>query len=172
MLLGEFEALLRAHERVLFSFCRHLAQNRELAEELYQETALAAFETMKRIDPAQNPKAFLLQIAINKWKNLRRKAARRGRLAPGVPAEGRFEELPGGIEPEGAALERALQGRVGELLAAMKEGLRLPLILFYFGENDLGAIARALKIPKGTVKSRLHRGRELLREALTKEGWL
>jgi RNA polymerase sigma-70 factor (ECF subfamily) len=43
---------------------------------------------------------------------------------------------------------------------------RDPLILYYFEEEDVGATARILQLPAGTIKARLHRGRELLRERL------
>jgi RNA polymerase sigma-70 factor (ECF subfamily) len=53
----------------------------------------------------------------------------------------------------------------------MDDKFRIPLILFYFDDCGVEAISEICKIPRGTVKSRLHKGRAMLRESLNKEGF-
>ena len=62
-------------------FCCHLTGNVQEAEELYQDTFLKAVELMKNIDYENNPKSFLISIALRLWKNKKRKYAWRMRIA-------------------------------------------------------------------------------------------
>ena len=55
-------------------FCCHLTGNVQEAEELYQDTFLKAVELMKNIDYENNPKSFLISIALRLWKNKKRKS--------------------------------------------------------------------------------------------------
>lgn len=58
-----------------------------------------------------------------------------------------------------------------DIIQAMKEEYRLAVVLFYYDELSLKDISKVLNIPLGTVKSRLSRGKELIKEALEKGGW-
>ena len=78
----EFEQLVMNTGPDIYSFCLQLARNREEAEELYQETMLAAMERHRKIDTLQNPKSYLLGIAVGLWKNRRSRIARRNRKHP------------------------------------------------------------------------------------------
>jgi len=164
----EFERFLEDYERDVYTFCRHLAGDG--AGDLYQETALAAFEMVERIDPIRNPKSFLFSIAVGKWNNMRRKTARRQTIAPEIPPE----EAPHGTThkntPEDAALTALQNETIHRAINGIKEKFRVPLILHYFDESTVEVIGEILKIPTGTVKSRLHKGRALLKTALEKEG--
>jgi len=165
----EFENFLETHERDIYSFCRHLTMDTELAAELYQDTVIAAFEMADRIDVDNNPKAFLLAIAAGKWKNMRRKAARRQGIVPEVPLDAAYNAA-GGDNPEKAAIDAQRQESIGAALAGLDEKFRVPLILHYFDDFSTQEISRILKIPAGTVKSRLHKGRALMKVELKKEG--
>ena len=58
-----------------------------------------------------------------------------------------------------------------DILQKMKEEYRLVVVLFYYEELSLKEISTVLNIPVGTVKSRLSRGKEIIKEALEKGGW-
>lgn len=58
-----------------------------------------------------------------------------------------------------------------DIIQKMKEEYRLAVVLFYYDGLSLKDISKVLNIPVGTVKSRLSRGKELLKEALGKGGW-
>ena len=79
----EFIDLLEREGTGVFSFCRMLAGSKEEAEELYQETMLMATERLSYIDCTKNPKSFLISLCVGIYKNNRKKAARRQRIAPG-----------------------------------------------------------------------------------------
>ena len=90
--IQELNELIRLHGAAVYSFCCRLAANRPDAEDLYQETFLKATELCRKIDRYDNPKAFLLAIALRLWKDKRRKFARRQRIAPmeSLPEDGLF----------------------------------------------------------------------------------
>jgi len=168
MTTAEFEQFLEAYERDVFTFCKHLANNHDTASDLYQETALAAFEMRSRIDITQNPKSFLFAIAAGKWKNMRRKAIRRQSIAPEFQLE---EWANTGSDSTEEAVQRAMsQVAIRNAIAELKDKFRIPLILHYFDNCPTETIAAICEIPAGTVKSRLHKARALLKKSLEKEG--
>ena len=170
MNLVEFEQFLQEHERDIYSFCRYLTMNADTADDLYQDTVLQAFESIGKIDTTQNPKSFFFSIAVGKWKNERRKAGRRNEIAPTVYFEDFSKEISGGNDPEQHAQETFRRDCIQKTLARMDDKFKIPMLLFYFDDCGEEIIAKICKIPKGTVKSRLHKGRNIMREALAKEG--
>jgi len=166
----EFSDFLEVCERDIFSFCKYLTMGNGDVEELYQETVLAAFLAVDKIDGAQNPKAFVYAIAVGKWKNMRRKATRRSVIAPSAD-EDALLTVAGSDDVETAAEKNELKRAIAIALSGIDDKFRIPLILHYFDDYSLEEIARICSIPKGTVKSRLHKGRGLLRKGLMKEGY-
>ena len=165
-----FEQFLQIYERDLYSFCRYLAMDIHTANDLYQETVLHAFEGMARIDVSKNPKSYLFSIAVGKWKNMSRKVNRRNAIAPEMTLETAIK-VAGGAEPESLAEQNEINRCIQKGLTDMKDKFRVPLLLFYFEDFSLEDIAALCKIPVGTVKSRLHKGRALLKKTLEKEGF-
>jgi RNA polymerase sigma-70 factor (ECF subfamily) len=169
--LAEFENFIQQHEKALFSFCCYLSPDRDDAEDLYQDTVLQAFESISKIDADRNPKSFLFSVAIGKWKNAKRKAGRRNAIASTVPFGDFTEDTAGGDDPERQAMDALLKDCVHRSVAKMDDKFRIPLLLFYFDDCNVEMISKMCKIPPGTVKSRLHKGRAMLRELLKKEGF-
>jgi RNA polymerase sigma-70 factor (ECF subfamily) len=139
------------------------------ANDLYQETVLHAFEGIALIDVSKNPKSYLFSIAVGKWKNMSRKANRRNFIAPEISLEAAAWAADG-EKPESIAEKNERNRCIQKGLTAMKDRFRVPLLLFYFDHFSLEDIATLCKIPIGTVKSRLHKGRALLKKTLEKEG--
>jgi len=171
MTVAEFEHFLEAYERDVFTFCRHLANNTDIAGDLYQETALAAFQMIDRIDKNSNPKSLLFAIAAGKWKNMRRKSFRRQSIAPELPLEDWADTATAQSPTEDAAQNALQQQAIHNAVAEMKDKFRVPLILHYFDNCPTEEIAQVCNIPVGTVKSRLHKARALLKKSLEKEGF-
>ena len=170
----EFEQLVMNTGPDIYSFCLQLARNREEAEELYQETMLAAMERHRKIDTLQNPKSYLLGIAVGLWKNRRRRIARRNRIHPETSLDAQLEEVypaddAQSLEEEIAEAE--LKRTVRRMAEALPEKYRLVMYLYYSREQRIEEIASALHIPKGTVKSRLHKARSIIRDRMEAEGY-
>lgn len=137
------------------------------AEELYQDTFLKAVELMKNIDYENNPKSFLISIALRLWKNKKRKYAWRMRIAG---TESLIEETVENLEAENCPVEemiqKEIQRQVRKAVAGLEEKYRIPVYLFYTVQMSVAEISKTLKIPEGTVKTRLYKARKLLKEKL------
>lgn len=169
----EFEHMVNHTGPEVYAFCLQLARCREEAQELYQETMLAATERRGKIDRQSNPKSYLLGIAAGLWKNRRRKLARRSRICPQVSLDASLEEVypaSEGRTPQDELVdrldERERLQRLRRLVEELPQKQRVPLYLYYSRELSVEEIASALHIPKGTVKSRLHKARTILKERL------
>ena len=176
MTLQELEQCIETYGTEIYSFCVYLTGNRPEADELYQDTFLKAMEVLERIRGEENPKSYLLSIAIRLWKNRNRKMFRRNRIAPTESTEETPVELaaPGAeeiSEVEEGMLRREEIRYVQESLCRLPDKYRLPLCLYYGEELSVEEIAACLRIPQGTVKSRLHKGREKMREELEAAGY-
>ena len=64
----ELETCINEYGKDVYSFCKYLASNSQDADDLYQDTFLTAMEQYERIDSTQNPKSYLLSIALRIWK--------------------------------------------------------------------------------------------------------
>lgn len=154
----------------VFSFCRQIAVNYEEAEDLYQDTFLRAMELSGKIKYEQNPRSYLISIALRLWKNRKRKFAWRNRIAgmdvldESVDNRKTLHYVENPVWEE--VLKDDLNQRVQQEVNRMEDKYRIPLILFYSSDMAQAEIAKAMGIPEGTVKSRLHKAKELLRSRL------
>ena len=152
----------------VYRFCRTLAYSKEDADDLFQETFLKALEQPHKIEGAANPQNFLFTTALYIWKSWKRKYARRSRIAPVEALDESQETGESSPGAEDEYMERDLLFTVRELVDALPEKLRVPVVMYYNAEMDVQKIAEALKIPAGTVKSRLHSARKIIEKGLIK----
>jgi len=153
----------------LYRVARRLTANREEAEDLVQEAYARAFRNWRSFQPGTNLRAWLFRILTN--LNIDR--GRRQQRAPDTqPLEegdyflyNRLEETGGEPEEEKVA-ERLSQDSVVEALAAVPHDFRDVVVLVDIGEFSYRDAAQILDIPVGTVMSRLHRGRRILKHEL------
>lgn len=168
----DIDQLVEQYSDSVYRYCKSLAYTLEDAEDLYQQTFLKAFEMRKKISMDKNPKAFLLSIATNLWRNQKSKYARRERIAPTISSDLEGVQIED-AEGESDVLEQIVKEEQFERLRKCVDNLpekqRQVITLFYAGELSLEEIAKVLKIPKGTVKSRLHTAKEQLRREMEEE---
>ncbi|MDE6904909.1 MAG: RNA polymerase sigma factor [Lachnospiraceae bacterium] len=169
----EFIDLLEREGTGVYSFCRMLTGNKEEGEELYQETMLRATERYSLIDSSQNPKSYLISLCIGIYKNNRKKFARRQRIAPVGELTEELSCLIAdkGETPEEAYLRREIEEVIRLETKKLPEHLRIPLYLYYTAQLSVEEIGKMMHIPKGTVKSRLHRARMLMKKKLEDYGY-
>lgn len=156
----------------VYALCRKLAKNKADTDDLYQDTFLKAMERCHNIEENRNPKGFLISIAVKLWKNKSRKYARRSKIAP-------QEELIDGADysyiffdnmtPEDIVISRELIVTIHRAVDTLNDKLRLPLYLYYTADMSNREIANILKIPQGTVKSRLFKAKRLVRDYMELE---
>ena len=164
MTISDIGRLAEEYGCAVYNFCLKIAEDTYSAEELYQNTFLKALEKCEAIDENNNPKAYLCSIAVSLLKSSKRKAARRHAIAPTVTIEEVTEKA--GTRFEENLLQKELYGVIKSAVSTLDEKLRLPVLLHYVGDMPLSEIAIVMKVPEGTVKSRLHTARKIIKEQL------
>ncbi len=165
----EFEVCIAEYGKDIYSFCRQLTNSRAEADDLYQDTFLTAVELREQINCGQNPKSYLLSITLRIWKNKRRKAAWRKRIADVQPIlEEQDADMGESAEPspEECFARRERNTLIRNAVNRLPERLRIVVLLFYMEDLSTAQIAAAMHLPQGTVLSRLHRARKLLKKEL------
>ncbi len=156
----------------LYGAAMRMTKNPADAADLVQETFVKAFAAFTQFEQGTNLKAWLYRILTNTFINVYRKKQR-------DPYQGTIDELEdwqlGGAESatstttrsaEAEAIDRMPASAVKDALQSIPEDFRLAV---YFADVEgfsYQEIADIMKTPVGTVMSRLHRGRRLLRELL------
>lgn len=151
-----------------------LAGNSADAEDLVQETALLALRGYATFEPGTNFRAWFFRILTNCFYGRHRQRRRR-------PETVEFEQVPDlylytmmqragtyadTSDPAGAALGRMDADQILAAIQALPDEYRAVAALYFVQDLTYEEIAAALDCPVGTVRSRLHRGRKLLQQAL------
>ena len=161
----DINRLVTLHGKKLYNFCLRLCKNTHDADDLYQDTFLKAMEKTSLIDEDNNPSAYLCTIAVSLWKSAIRKDIRRHEIAPTVPIETKLNSK-GDQSVEEEILKSELSEEIKREVSMLNDNLRPCVLLHYIGEMGLSEIAKVLKIPEGTVKSRLFTARKILKEKI------
>jgi RNA polymerase sigma-70 factor, ECF subfamily len=168
-ILFEREAL--PHLDAIYGAALHLARNRDDANDLVQETILRAYRFFHQFSPGTNCRAWLLTILYNAFRN----GYRRGMREQAAASAAEFErEIENGTvtgdharnNPETIVLGGLLDHEVESALDALPEEFRAAILLVDIQELSYQETARVLDVPIGTVRSRLSRGRAIMRRAL------
>ena len=127
-----------------------------------------AVSLQEKIVYENNPKSYLLSAALRIWKNKKRKTAWRKRIADVQPAADIQEA---GMECTEFSPEERIAGRenaeaVRMAVNRLPDKLKIVVLLFYMEDLPAAQIAEAVRIPVGTVLSRLHRARKILKKEL------
>ena len=155
----------------VYRVARRLVSSREEAEDLVQDTYARAFRSWRSYTPGTNLRAWLLRILTN--LNIDR--GRRSQRAPDTQPleEGDYflynkleETTADGNQDEERVVERLSQDSIVEALAAVPHNFRDVIVLVDIGDFTYADAAQILDIPVGTVMSRLHRGRRILKSEL------
>ena len=156
----------------IYRFCLKLCADKEDAEDLYQQTFLKALEKEWTPDWEKNPKALFFSLAHNLWKSDRRKQARRNTIAPCSNFDNETEMVLHSEESiEEDYLHKEMLAKVSQIIQTLPEKFRVPLLLFYLSDCPIAQIAAIINKPPGTVKSRLFKGRNLIKKRLEDAGY-
>lgn len=150
-----FDDLVKQHGGLVFSIAYHFLGSAALAEEISQDVFLELHKNMGKIDSDVHALAWLRRSTTNRCIDASRKSSYRRE----VPIHDTFHPASAGVMSD-PMLQEGLRKAVGTL----PEWQRAVVILRYQEDMDPEEIAAVLEIPVNTVKSRLHRAIEALRE--------
>ena len=161
-----FERLVTPCEQTVWRVCWHYMGNQQDAQDCMQETMLRAWRAIRDFRGDSAVETWLYRIASTTCLDALRR--RKTRQAESLEAlrEGGYEPPDSARGPEEEALRRDRHARLREALASLPEKLRLPLTLYALEDRPYEEIAGLLRVPVGTVKSRIARGREQLKKIL------
>jgi RNA polymerase sigma-70 factor, ECF subfamily len=154
----------------IYRVARHLVGSREEAEDLMQETYARAFRSWRSFTPGTNLRAWLLRILTNLNIDRGRRLQRTPDQQPLEEGDyflyNKLEETSGGASDEDRVVQRLSQNDVVDALSEVPHDFRDVVVLVDIGDFTYADAAQILDIPVGTVMSRLHRGRRILKKAM------
>ena len=174
---SEFEQFVRENGRDLLRFCRMTCGDRDSGDELYQDTMLGLLGKRKQLDTRQNVKSYALSMSILLWKNKKKKYANRNRLLPVESIDCMEKDgtltiaTMSDMSPENCIIQEDEENTVQQIVANLPEKYRVPIHLYYAADLSVKEIAEVLKIPEGTVKSRMNKAKHLLKKELEALGY-
>lgn len=156
--LRAFGQLVDTHQAAVRGFLRRLTGHAADADDLAQEAFARTWEVLGRFDGASSLRTFICGVAFQYWRRQRRSGLRR------QAREDAYAELADTeAEPHARAAQRLALRRA---MAELPEDQRAVLALCLGQEFSHAEAAEALRLPLGTVKSHVARGRDRLRAAL------
>jgi RNA polymerase sigma-70 factor (ECF subfamily) len=162
-----FDQLVLRYQRMVYAIARRMTSNHQDADDIAQETFLAAYRAMGRLDVQQSFPAYLSRIAVNLSINHLRRKKRWLRIWS--QRRGEAQEASMGVKtvsPQKKMEQSELLNRLEGAMKNLPPHQRAVLVLKVDQEMSYQEIAKTLKISMGTVMSRLHRARNRLRSQL------
>ena len=160
-----FAELVERYQDGLYTMALRLVGRPEDAADVVQETFLRAYVNLPRLRPP-SVRGWLFRVAVNAGQDVHRRGRRRPAVAM-EDAEGKVLDLPDtALGPEARAEARERAGVVRNAILALPLDYRTAVVLRDVNDLSYEEMAEALRLPLGTVKSRLSRGRALLASAL------
>src|SRR4051812_46313308 len=166
-----FEQAAMVHMDSLYATGLRMTRNPGDADDLVQDTMLAAFRFFNKFEPGTNCKAWLFKILTNTFINKYRKRVREREVrdiidqdeTPSLMSE---DVAEASRDPEGTIISALLSDDVKQALDSIPYDYRMAVVLCDLEEFSYKEIADIMDCPVGTVMSRLHRGRRLLQKSL------
>ena len=157
----------------VYRVARHLVGARDEAEDLVQETYARAFRSWRSFQPGTNLRAWLLRILTNLNIDRGRRKQRTPDMQPLEEGDyflyNKLEAAADGPTDEEHVVDRLSQNDVVSALSEVPHDFRDVVVLVDIGDFTYADAAQILDIPIGTVMSRLHRGRRILKKAMAEQ---
>ena len=166
-----FEDEALPHLDALYTMAIRLARNPDDANDLLQETVLRAYRFFHQFESGTNCRAWMLTILFNNFRNGYRKSSREQPASSAEEFERKVENEslrtdPAGSNPEAMLSGQGMEGEVETALASLPGEFRDAILLVDVEELSYQEVSVVLSVPIGTIKSRVSRGRALLRDTL------
>jgi len=162
---GETEAwgeIISRYKDAVFGLCLGFLRNRADAEDITHDAFIRAYVNLRRYNLEKRFSTWLFTIAANLCRN--RLRYRRNHPVAELPSQ-----IRGGADPASIVARDDRHAEVREALTRLPYGYRAPLVLRYYNDLPYREIAEILAIPEGTVKTRIHRGKAMLKQQMEEE---
>ena len=160
----ELEAIVRRHARFVYQVVYLLLRNHHDAEDATQETFVRVWRQRKRLPEVIDRKAWLARIAWRVALDRRRSGAE---ISLADAAEGVLNLYAAGENAEKIAYDKQMAVLLEQLIATLPAKLRDPMLLSLNQELSHAEVSKVLSIPESSVRTRLFRARQILRQKLS-----
>ncbi len=150
------------YKDAVFGLCLGFLRNRADAEDITHDAFIRAYMNLRRYNLERKFSTWVFTIAANLCRN-------RLRYRRNHPVMELEFELEGSVDPARAVAREERQIHVRTALTSLPYAYRAPLVLRFYNDLSYKEIGDILAIPEGTVKTRIHRGKAMLKELLDKE---
>lgn len=167
---GEFQREAIPHMDVLYNYALRMTGNPNDADDLLQDTFLKAYRFWDKYEKGTNIRAWLFRIMKNSYINLYRKSSKEPNTVDYDEVQNFYQTIrdqstdPNDLQEK--LFGNLLEDEVASALESLPEDFRTVIILCDVEGFTYEEIAEFVECPVGTVRSRLHRGRKLLRDKL------
>ncbi len=169
-----YRELIDRYQKPVFSLVYRLVRDRELAEDLAQETFIKVLNALDRYDPRYKFSSWIFKIAHNTALDQLRKKELATLSLDGSPHATDAEEVDATVltaiasdeTPEDYAANRELGTVLERAIATLRPEYRTAIILWHVEGRPYDEIAEIMGVPLGTVKTYIHRARGELRQKL------
>ncbi len=161
-----FAQLVEAYKLPVYNLAYRMLGNGPEAEDAAQEAFLRAYLKLASYDRSRRFSTWLLAITSNHCIDVLRR-----RRTPAVALEDMEPILASNTPgPEESAIRHEQEEKIDRAVTALAPGYRLPMILRYYYDLPYDEIERITGLSEPTIKTRLHRGRRMVKEQLEREG--
>lgn len=160
----ELELLLKEHGRSLSAFCYTVAKNKDIADEIFQEVCVRLLKKNISIKNEKVVTVYLYRMALNVYRDMAKKNRKISELDIDGQEFEKYIDNISDIETDFCEYE-TLYKAISKLPIRFREVIHL----VYFNDIAETDVSKILGIPKGTVKSRLFKAKELLKRDLENE---
>jgi RNA polymerase sigma-70 factor, ECF subfamily len=169
-----FRELIRRYERPVFSVIYRMVRDREMAEDLAQETFIKVLNALDRYDPKFKFSSWIFKIAHNATLDQLRKKEPETLSLEGSPHARTQEQIEASAvtavdtaeSPEQYTHSRELGSEIEAAIERLRPEYRAAIVLWHIEGRPYDEIAEIMDLPLGTVKTYIHRGRNELRKML------
>jgi RNA polymerase sigma-70 factor (ECF subfamily) len=161
-----FSVLVKKYEKKVFNLAYGLTQNREAADDLAQEVFIKAYSGLPKFHFKSEFGTWLYRIAVNQVKDYLRKKGRMKEISLGAVQEIVVSQEDDVLQREKAQVDEQRKTLVHKILQSLPPKHSLILALRDIQGYSYGEISGILNVSPGTVDSRLHRARRMLRKKL------
>jgi RNA polymerase sigma-70 factor (ECF subfamily) len=169
-----FAELVERYKNSVFAICLRMVGNAQEAEDLSQEAFIRAFNHIDQYDHERKFSTWLFRIATNlsiDFLRRRKSNISLDAVVPGTEGLSLNAMLPDQTaQPEELVVRKETEEMVQNEIKKLPEKYRSAVVLKYIEDLSLKEISEIMDIPVGTVKTRIHRGREMLRKMMMAGG--
>ena len=156
--------MVQDHQALVYTVCHQLVPDVQEAQDLTQETFLAAWRAIDRCPPGHE-KQWLARIAANKAKDHLRSAWVRRVNTPGDDVLA-LEGAPPGCQPEQQVLEMLGEEELTRMILALREPYKTPCRLVLLEQNTMAEAAQLCRRPPKTVEAQIYRAKKMLAQQI------